>query len=199
DTEPGVAGAEVGDVDAGDPDDCAACGERAEHAQEQAAHQAGGSRIPEAVPDGAEHGGPGHLVRTVGGGDGQSGDDDCGDEEGDAVDVEGDVGFGGLQDREEAAEHRAEGGQQRGQSGSDGGGTVGGEQAELVGLFQAVPGHQVGHGGVLGGRPEQGHAFGEEVGDEQPVQAAHDGDRNVEQAADNVAHDHGEAAGEPVG
>ena len=83
---------------------------------------------------------------------------------------------------------------------------VGRDQAELVGRFDLVAAHQVGHRRVLRRHPEQADALDQEAHHEQPDQRAalvdpqvRERDRQEEHEADEVGDHHRLAPVEPVG
>ena len=107
-----------------------------------------------------------------------------------------------MRDRAECpADHREQTEDQPG----DRGGAVGGEQAQLIGLLELVRGDQVRDRGVLGRRPEQRRAGGQELHDVHPGQLVDQAERQVQRdgqvqhRAQHVADDHVDPAVEPVG
>ena len=83
---------------------------------------------------------------------------------------------------------------------------VGGDQAELVGRLDLIAAHQVRHGRVLGGHPEQAHALDQEAGDQQPGQRlpvvdeqVRQRDRQEQPEPDDVRDHHRHAPVEAVG
>ncbi len=121
------------------------------------------------------------------------------DQEGGAVEVQREVDAVGGEERKRPCQHAGEQRQQREDESGDRRGSVGRQQAQLVGLLEPVARYQVRHRGFLGRNPEQAQGLDEERRDEQPPQRVHDRDRHVQREPADVGDDHRESPVEAIG
>ncbi len=203
---PGAAALEnVGDVGGPQADDGPAGGERAGHAQHDAAQQLAPAEELPAVPDRFQYRGRGDLVGRAPAQFLQHVDGQRRDQVHRCPEVQREVDLVSREIVRDVPERGAQDRQQREEQSGDRRRAVGGEQAELVGLLQLVARDQVRYRGVLGRQPEQRCARGQELDHVDPGQLVDhadgqvDRDRDVQRRPDDVADDHVHPAVEFVG
>jgi hypothetical protein len=139
----------------------------------------------------------------------QGGDHQPGHEVAQRVEVQRHVDRAGVQRAEQRADVLRPRGQQREDPRGRQRRPVGRGQRELVGRLEPLARHQVGHGGVLGGQPDQADRLDQHGHDEDPRQGlpapvvaehrGHDRDRGEQDEPQQVADDQVPAPVQPVG